>query len=435
MLYILCCTSYQISSFIKIMIVSWNFQRQNVDRLFYFARDLTLIISITQEMTSEQKYLKQREWIDFCVRRQNLLQKILKRIWTWIKNNRSWQKFYKNFVKFEENYFDLIFIVRQIRDIKQMTKEIMSHIANIWEFNFRVFKILNLHTLKFMKKCARIDYTMIEILQLFKKIVIYRLHHLKKEIFKKILSTTTNWIRLIDEFRMQESISENVLKAFNLRNEKLFLSREKEQSTFAHINLENSGKIIQDLIKALMNKILQFLFTLKSTSTKLVKKITTRWKSIWFQRSKSIWFQRSKLIWSQRSNSIWFRRSDSIWSQRSKSVWSQRSDSVRSQRSDSARSQRSDSARSQSSDSVWSQLSDSVRSQSLDSVWSQSSDSAESQQREANSKQTQTTRFKWEKWLRLSRIKRYMKTRFKETWWQYSRWKKSSAFIIFDHLR
>jgi hypothetical protein len=80
----------RISSFIKTIIVSWNSQRQNVERLFYFARDLILIISITQEMTFEQKYLKQREWIDFCVRRQNLLQRTMKRIWTWIKNDRSW---------------------------------------------------------------------------------------------------------------------------------------------------------------------------------------------------------------------------------------------------------------------------------------------------------------------------------------------------------
>jgi hypothetical protein len=79
----------RISSSIKTMIVSWNFHRQNVERFFYFARDLTLIISITQEMTSEQRYLKQREWIDFCVRKQNLLQRTMKRVWTWIENDRS----------------------------------------------------------------------------------------------------------------------------------------------------------------------------------------------------------------------------------------------------------------------------------------------------------------------------------------------------------
>ncbi len=253
------------------MIDSWNSQRQNVDRLFYLIRDLTLIISNTKEMTSKQRYLKQREWIDFCVRRQNLLQKTMKRIWTWIKNDCSWQKFHKSFVKFEENYLDLIFVIRQTRDIKQMTKEIMSHIAIIWKSDFRVFKTLDLHTLRSMKKCARIDYTMIEILQLFKKIVIYRLHHSKKEIFKEILSTTTNWTRVTNEFRMQESISKDVLKAFNLKDEKSFLSREEEQSTFAHINLENSSKIIQDLIKALMNETQQLLFTFKWTSTKLVR--------------------------------------------------------------------------------------------------------------------------------------------------------------------
>ncbi len=122
-----------------------------------------------------------------------------------------------------------------------------------------------------MKKCARTDYTMMKILQLLKKTMIYRLHHSREEIFKEILSTTTNWTRVIDDFRMQESISKNTLKAFNLKDERSFLSRKKEQSTFAHINLKNSSKIIQNLTKALMNETQQLLFTLKSTSTKLVR--------------------------------------------------------------------------------------------------------------------------------------------------------------------
>jgi hypothetical protein len=207
----------------------------------------------------------------FLCTKTELLQKTMKRVWTWIKNDRSWQKFHKIFEKFEKNYFDLIFIVRQTRDMKRMTKEIMLHIAIIWEFNFRVFKSLNLHTLRFMKKCARIDYTMIEILRLIKKIVIYRLHHSRKKVFKEILSTATNWTRIIDEFRMQESISKNALKTFNLKNEKSFLSREEEQSIFTHINFEISSKIIQDLTKVLMNETQQLLFTFKSTSTKLVR--------------------------------------------------------------------------------------------------------------------------------------------------------------------
>jgi hypothetical protein len=70
---------------------------------------------------------------------------------------------------------------------------------------------------------------------------------------------------------MQKSISENALKTFNLKNEKSFLSKKEEQSIFTHINLEISNKIIQDSIKILMNETQQFLFTLKSTSTKLVR--------------------------------------------------------------------------------------------------------------------------------------------------------------------
>jgi hypothetical protein len=70
---------------------------------------------------------------------------------------------------------------------------------------------------------------------------------------------------------MQESISEDALKVFNLKDERSFLSKEKKQSIFTHINFEISSKIIQDLIKVLMNETQQLLFTLKSTSTKLVR--------------------------------------------------------------------------------------------------------------------------------------------------------------------
>jgi hypothetical protein len=38
------------------------------------------------------------------------------------------------------------------------------------------------------------------------------------------------------------------------------------------------------------------------------------------------------------------------------------------------------------------------------------------QRTEADSKQTQTARFRWKNWLRLSKIKRYMKTKSKNSW-------------------
>jgi hypothetical protein len=290
----------------------------------------------------------------------------MKRIWTWIKNDCSWQKFHKSFIKFEENYFDLIFIIRQIRDMKRMTKEIMSHIAIIWKSDFRVFKTLNLHTLKSMKKWARVDYTMIKILQLFKKIVIYRLHHAKREIFEKNLSTATNWTRVTDEFCIQESISKDVLKALNLKDEKSFLSKEKEQSTFAHINLENLSKIIQDLIKTLMNETQQLLLTLKSTSTKCVKESRQNENQLDLNdQTQSDLNRQTQSDFNRQTQSDLNRRfylSDSVWSQRSDSARSQRLDSFQSQWWDSVRSQRSDSVRSQSSDSVRSRSSDSVRS-------------------------------------------------------------------------
>jgi hypothetical protein len=71
------------------MIIS-NIQRMKLVRdLFYFVHDLLLIIQDTEKMIVEQKYLTQREWIDFCVRKQDVTQTIVKKIWTWIKKDES----------------------------------------------------------------------------------------------------------------------------------------------------------------------------------------------------------------------------------------------------------------------------------------------------------------------------------------------------------
>jgi hypothetical protein len=49
-----------------------------------------------------------------------------------------------------------------------MIDEIMNHITERWRFNSRVFKNLNLHTLKTIRKCVRVEYSMKEILQRLK---------------------------------------------------------------------------------------------------------------------------------------------------------------------------------------------------------------------------------------------------------------------------
>ncbi len=182
-------SQHKLYNIFEIFVTKWlSHEIVNVWMSIVFFTSLDILLSLYQ---SRKKWRQNKNiWNNanesiFVYENRIYYKKRWKKIWTWIKNNRLWQKFHKNFAKFEKNYLDLIFIIQQIRDIKRMTKKIMSHIAIIWKSDFRVFKTLDLHTLKSIKKCTRVDYTMIEILQLFKKIMIYRLHYSKKKNSKK----------------------------------------------------------------------------------------------------------------------------------------------------------------------------------------------------------------------------------------------------------
>ncbi len=68
----------------------------------------------------------------------------------------------------------------------------MNHIIKRWKFNLRIFKNLNLHTLKTIKKCVQVNYFMKEILKKLKFAMMYQLRNSKKNISRAILLNVIN---------------------------------------------------------------------------------------------------------------------------------------------------------------------------------------------------------------------------------------------------
>ncbi len=240
------------------MIVS-NEQQRRVQEVFYFAQNLILIIKETKEMTSERKYMTQREWVDYCTQRHIRMKEVVEKIWSWIKKNCSWKKFHKKFKDFEKEYFVIMSIVRQARNLQKMTDEVMNHIAERWRFNSRIFKDLNLHTLRTIKKCARAEYFMKEILQRLKLAVMYRLRNSRKDISRTILSNATNWIRVIDDLFDTERMTTQKLRELDLLHKESFFSRREFELAFSSFSSETSNMIITVLINALITKALSTL--------------------------------------------------------------------------------------------------------------------------------------------------------------------------------
>ncbi len=150
-------------------------------------------------------------------------------------------------------------IIRQARNLQKMIDEVMNHIAERWKFNFRIFKDLRLHTLKTIKKCARAEYFMKEILQRLKLTVMYRLRNSKRDISRAILSNATNWTRVIDDLFDTEKMTTQKLRELDLLHRESFFSRRRFELAFSSLSSETSNMIITALINALITKALSTL--------------------------------------------------------------------------------------------------------------------------------------------------------------------------------
>ncbi len=86
------------------MIVS-DEQQKSVQNVFYYVQNLILIIKKIKEMTFKQKYMTQREWVDYCTHRAFRMKKIIEEIWFWIKKRRLMNKISQKIQKFWERIF------------------------------------------------------------------------------------------------------------------------------------------------------------------------------------------------------------------------------------------------------------------------------------------------------------------------------------------
>jgi mevalonate kinase len=169
--------------------------------------------------------MTQREWIDYCTQRIFRIKEIVEEIWFWIKKNNSWEKFHKEFKDFEKEYFVIMSIIRQSRNLQKLIDEVMNHIAKRWRFNFRIFKKLELHTLRTIKKCARVDYIMKSTLQRLKLAVMYQLRNSERNISRAILSNVIDWARMIDDLFDSKKMTIKELRQFDLLHKDSFFSR------------------------------------------------------------------------------------------------------------------------------------------------------------------------------------------------------------------
>ncbi len=147
-------------------------------------------------------------------------------------------------------------IIRQTRNLQKLIDEVMNYIAKRWKFNSRVFKKLELHTLKTIKKCAQTDYIMKSTLQRLKLAVMYRLRNSKRDISRAILSNVTNWARMINDLFDSKKMTIKELRQFDLLHRESFFSRQELELTFSSFIFHAIKIIIITLINALIKKIL-----------------------------------------------------------------------------------------------------------------------------------------------------------------------------------
>ncbi len=128
--------------------------------------------------------------------------------------------------------------------------------CEMMKFNFRIFKELELHTLKTIKKCARVDYIMKETLKMLKLIVVFCLRNSRKDIFISILSNANDWARVIDDVFENEAMTIQKMRELNLWNKESFFSKQELEFAFSSFISRAIKIIIIVLINALSANIL-----------------------------------------------------------------------------------------------------------------------------------------------------------------------------------
>ncbi len=157
----------------------------------YYAHNSTLIIDECKKMIQIAKYMIQREFADFIIKRQHAVNERLKQVWSWIKNDKIWKEFHTKFEKFEEDYSNVVSLIRRAWDFIKLKLKVVITIINEWEFNVKCFNVFSLHMMRAIRKCA-IRYSFVKALQMTKRAVLHRLDRTVQEIFRSLMFNAAN---------------------------------------------------------------------------------------------------------------------------------------------------------------------------------------------------------------------------------------------------
>ncbi len=229
----------------------------------YYAYESTLIIEACKKMILIAKYMIQREFANYMIKRQLVINERLKQVWSWIKQDRIWEKYHQKFREFENDYSEIVSLIRQTQDVVKLKQEVVNTILIKWELNVnRDFNFFSLHTMRAIRKCA-IRYSFAKALKMTKRVVLHRLSRTKQKIFRSLLFNAANWFKVAQNLYERKSIDDEILEKYKIDDSESFFRRENEFIKFTQFTNRQSRYLYRVLELKLKD-----LFTSNFTSKK-----------------------------------------------------------------------------------------------------------------------------------------------------------------------
>ncbi len=187
----------------------------------------------------------------------------LKQIWSWIKQNKVSKKYHEKCREFENDYSEIVSLIRQTRDVVKLKQEVVNTILIEWKFNVnKDFSFFSLHTMRTIRKCA-IRYFFAKTLKMTKRVVLHRLSRTRQEIFRSLLFNAANWFKVAQNLYEKESIDDEILEKYKIDDFESFFKRKDEFIKFTQL----TNRQARYLYRVLELK-LRDLFTSNFTSKK-----------------------------------------------------------------------------------------------------------------------------------------------------------------------
>ncbi len=179
---------FSVSSLCFVKMIAFNFFSFES----YYVYDSTLIIEACKKMIKIAKCMIQRKFANYMIKRQSVINERLKQVWSWIKKNKIWKKYHKKFREFENDYLNIVSLIRQTRDFVKLKQEVVHTILIEWKLNVsKDFNFFSFHTMRAIRKCA-IRYILAKTLKMTKRAVLHRLSRTRQEIFRSLLFNAAN---------------------------------------------------------------------------------------------------------------------------------------------------------------------------------------------------------------------------------------------------